>query len=135
MREPGRPVIDSVVPRLSVLVALLAAIMLVFAGAPSRAATGGCDPCPPDCPMMKASADAQQHQKAPKVGENPCTKAMAACAAAIAVPVAQQGEAVTWLTASEIRQRPASEARARSRPPDRALRPPIQLRAWTERSA
>lgn len=127
MRDRPSGGIHSGVRHLSVLIALLAAIMLVFAGAPSRAETGGCNPCPPDCPMMKASADAQQHQKAPNGSENPCTKAMAACVAAIAVPVDPQGEAVTWLTASEIRLRPSGEARARSRPPDRALRPPIQL--------
>jgi hypothetical protein len=127
LREIRCAVIDCPVVRYANLLALLAAIMLVFAGAPSRAETSGCDPCPPDCPMMKASTDAQPHQKAPKADESPCTKAVAACATAIALPVASQREAITWLSASEIRQDLLNEARAPSRPPDRALRPPIQL--------
>lgn len=109
----------------------MAAIMLVIAGTPVRAATGPCDPCPPDCPMMaQASADQSQQApaKAPKgdAAESPC-QAMVACPAAIALPTPVQTLAVAWLTPKDAGLRPANQRRAPSRPPDRELRPPIQL--------
>ena len=114
-------------PRLSVLAALVAAIMLVIGGTPVRASTGPCDPCPPDCPMM-AQASADQSHKAPKgdPAENPC-QAMVACPAAIALPTVPHALPIAWLTPKDAGLRPAEEQRAPSRPPDRDLRPPIQL--------
>ena len=118
-------------PRLSVLAAFMAAIMLVIGGTPVRAATGPCDPCPPDCPMMaQASAD-QAHQppiKTPRgdAAQSPC-QAMVVCPAAIALLTPAQTLAVAWLTPEDAGLRPANEQRTPSWPPDRDLRPPIQL--------
>lgn len=114
--------------RASFLVALLAVIMLVIGGAPARASAGQCNPCPPDCPMMKAQAAADQHQKAPSgnPAETPC-KAMVVCPTAIAMPVLPEALALTALSPRAVRQRLVNERLAPSRPPDRELRPPISL--------
>jgi hypothetical protein len=112
---------------LSIFAAFVAAIMLVIGGTPVRAATGPCDPCPPDCPMM-AQASADQPHKAPKgdPAESPC-QAMVACPAAMTLPPGPPPMAIAWLTLKDAGLRPAEEQRAPSRPPDRELRPPIQL--------
>jgi hypothetical protein len=118
-------------PRLPFLAALLAAIMLVIGGGPARAASEGCDPCPPDCPMMAQMATATaDHHGAPAKGDkadDPC-KPGPLCqttAAAIAAP-ALSGAPVYLATVGDA-LRPLRQLPATSRPPDRSLRPPIQL--------
>ena len=121
------PVEETPLPKLSAIAALLAAIMLVIGGVPARAATGPCDPCPPDCAMMQAQANAAQHQdKAPASDQSPC-KAMAICQAPAALPATPLPVGLTRLAASDVRQQLVNARFAPSRPPDRALRPPIQL--------
>ena len=102
---------------------------MVIGGVPARAATGLCDPCPPDCAMMQAQAqaDATHDQgKSPASDQTPC-KAMAICQAPAALPATPQSVGLTWLAASDVRQQLVNARFAPSRPPDRALRPPIQL--------
>ena len=117
--------------RASDLLALLAAIMLVVGGAPARASAGSCNPCPPDCAMMAqmAKASADHHAKNPgKTGksENPC-KASLACQGAFAVPLLPQAAAETALAVEAADHDLIGALAAPSRPPDRTLRPPIQL--------
>jgi hypothetical protein len=109
---------------------MLAAIMLVVAGAPSMAAAMPCDPCPPDCAMMKAAMVlADQHGKAPQQQErpeSPC-KASIACPVAVVAPLLAETAAPVWF-APQVADRPTLiQAAAPSRPPDRTLRPPIKL--------
>ena len=117
--------------KLSRLLALLAAIMLVIGGAPAVAAVQPCNPCPPDCPMMQQMAgSAEHHSPAPAKGgqaENPCKQGLAcqAFAAAVVAPTATQ-IAFTF-TGDAIEHNISDALAAPSRPPDRNLRPPIQL--------
>lgn len=119
---------DIPLPRLSVFAAMLAAIMLVIGGAPVRAAADPCNPCPPDCAMMKAQAEMAQHQKAPAKApaDSPC-KSMAACAVGFAMPVMPESLTLAAFDPTTVRQPLRNELREPSRPPDRNLRPPIQL--------
>ena len=117
-------------PRSSHIVALLAAIMLVIAGAPTRAAATSCDPCPPDCPMIKQmAAAAGDHHRVPDTGrkaDNPCKQGLACqVAATIAAPL--QGSATVSLTSAAADHRIGDPLAAASWPPDRTLRPPIRL--------
>jgi hypothetical protein len=119
--------------RTSTLVAFLAALMLVIGGAPARAAANPCNPCPPDCPMMaqiaKASGEADHHAQVPEKSgkaENPCKSGLA-CQAAFAVPLIPQTAAETVLAAEAAHHDLIGTLAAPSRPPDRNLRPPIQL--------
>jgi hypothetical protein len=115
---------------LSVFVAFLAAIMLVIAGAPSRAATTPCDPCPPDCAMMKQmAASSGEHDKAPAKGDkgdNPCKHGLACQVSATMTAPAQCAATVT-LASAAVDHHLGDPLAAPSRPPDRSLRPPIQL--------
>ena len=116
-------------PRASTLLALVAAIMLVIASAPARAFASPCDPCPPDCPMMQAEAQAgaSDKQGPPPASDQGACKAMAVCQAPAALPATTQAIGVTWLAADDVHQQLISARFAPSRPPDLALRPPIQL--------
>ena len=118
-------------PKLSHILALLAAIMLVIGGAPAVAAAQPCDPCPPDCPMMQQmAASADNHTQAPAKGgqpDNPCKQGLACQTFATAV-AAPSGSFVTFaLSGDAIEHRLADALAAPSRPPDRNLRPPILL--------
>lgn len=107
--------------------------MLMIGGLPGVAVAQSCDPCPPDCAMMKAaaaSADPQNHGQPARQEHQtsaPC-QAMLACQAAALAPVPVRAgsiDAPTVLTRvmhAELAQLPAP-----SWPPDPALRPPIQL--------
>jgi hypothetical protein len=109
---------------------MLAAIMLVVAGAPSVATAMPCDPCPPDCAMMKAAmAQADHHGKASQQQErpeSPC-KASIACPVAVVAPLLTVAAAPVWFAPQAAEQVALVQAAAPSRPPDRTLRPPIQL--------
>lgn len=108
---------------------MLAAIMLVIGGSPALAASTPCDPCPPDCAMMRAAASADQQAKAPQQQEKPSSpcKASIVCQTALAMPVLPQAVTIAWVMPHESGHPPITELAAASRPPDRALRPPIQL--------
>jgi hypothetical protein len=116
--------------RASTLVALLAAIMLVIAGAPSRALANPCDPCPPDCPMMKQmAASAGEQHKAPDTSgkaHNPCKQGLA-CQVSATMTAPAQSVATVRLTSAAVDHQLGDPLAAPSRPPDRSLRPPIQL--------
>jgi hypothetical protein len=112
------------------LIALMAAVMLVIGGAPTRADASGCDPCPPDCPMMQALAKAAAHKaaKGQPTSQNPCkpsplcqTAVQASAPAPAAEPIGYPKFAVA------VRHVVANGVDTPSRPPDRNLRPPIQL--------
>ena len=114
--------------RLSALVAMVAAIMFVIGGTPVIAEAAPCNPCPPDCAMMKemaAKAAAEQskatHQQ--DQPDNPC-KPTLACAAPAVAPLIGQQFAWPVQVAQEARQEIVSDQAAPSRPPDRQLRPP-----------
>lgn len=132
LRDRPRPAIFVAMPRLSRLLALLAAIMLVIGGAPAVAAAQPCDPCPPDCPMMQqmTAAMADSHDQAPaKSGkaENPCKQGLV-CQAATAAVAAPSATLVAFaLSANAVDHSLADALDAPSRPPDRNLRPPIKL--------
>ena len=116
--------------RASTLVAFLAAIMLVIAGVPSRAAATPCNPCPPDCAMMQQMAtSAAGHDTAPANGgkaDNPCKQGLA-CQVSTTVTAPAQTIASVTLTAAAIEHQLGATLAAPSRTPDRSLRPPIQL--------
>jgi hypothetical protein len=104
--------------------------MLVIAGAPARAAGTPCDPCPPDCAMMKEmTTSAGHHHQVPdrsgKAG-NPCKQGLACQASATMTAPAQSGTTAT-LTSATVNHQFGDPLAAPSRPPDRSLRPPIQL--------
>ena len=116
---------------LSRILAILAAIMFVIGGAPSSAAARTCDPCPADCPMMKQMASAAAaHPGQPadhgRQSDNPCKQGVA-CQINIAAPAPPEASEPVTLTALPVILRPADPSPVRSRPPDRSLRPPIQL--------
>jgi hypothetical protein len=115
-------------PRIQVIAALFAAIMLVIAGAPVRAAAAPCNPCPPDCPMMQQAAAADHHDQAPAKGgaDNPCKQGLP-CQAVAAAPAPSQSAEIRILADAADVGRPARDLPAASHPPDRSLRPPIQL--------
>lgn len=113
--------------RLSRILALVAAIMLVIGSAPVVAAEQPCDPCPPDCPMMQVSL-AGDHQKAPDGGKaNPSCKQDVLCQAGVTVSAEPSQMEFVPISAETVDHRLANALPARSRPPDRSLRPPIQL--------
>jgi hypothetical protein len=118
-------------PRLSRLLALLAAIMLVIGGAPAVAAAQSCNPCPPDCPMMQQmAASADNHaQTAARGGQadNPCKQGLACQTFAAAVAAPSATFVAIALSADVVDHSKADALAAPSRPPDRNLRPPIQL--------
>lgn len=116
--------------RTSTLAAFFAAIMLVFAGAgaSARAAPAGCDPCPPDCPMM-AQADGSAAAPAPQPANpsgDPCDPGLA-CPGAAATFLPSEAPAVVILAHGAADHDRLDPLAAPSRPPDRTLRPPIQL--------
>lgn len=115
-------------PRIHLIAALFAAVMLVIVGAPVRAAATPCNPCPPDCAMMKQTAAADHHGQAPAKGgaDNPCKQGLL-CQAAAATPAPSQSAEVRILAGAADVGSPARELPAASHPPDRSLRPPIQL--------
>jgi hypothetical protein len=118
--------------RLSRLLALLAAIMLVIGGSPAVAASQPCNPCPPDCAMMKAMAAtaADAHGQSPDRGspaENPCKHGAICQAAAAAVAEPSVTLVAMVLTARGVDHRRTAALAVPSRPPDPGLRPPIQL--------
>jgi len=116
--------------RLARLLALLAAIMLVIGGAPAVAASQPCDPCPPDCPMMQQMAEQMAHHgKAPDQGgkaNSPC-KPDVACQVSASMTAPLQTTVAITLTTAALDLRPSDPLAAPSHPPDRSLRPPIQL--------
>ena len=117
--------------RVRVLLGLLVAITLMVGGAPANASPNLCNPCPPDCPMMAqmAKAAADHHDQAPgKSGkaETPC-KSTAVCQTAFAMPLLPQTVVETVMLAEATAHDLVGALAARSRPPDRTLRPPIQL--------
>jgi hypothetical protein len=117
--------------RLSRLLALLAAIMLMIGGSPAVAASQPCNPCPPDCAMMKqmAAASADHHGQAPKgsPSENPCKQSLACQVSAAAVAAPPTALVAFVLTTQKVDHRLAAALAAPSHPPDRSLRPPILL--------
>jgi hypothetical protein len=120
------------VPKLSTLFALLAALMLVMAGAPSRASAPTCDPCPPDCPMMaqmakaSAAADQAQHPEKGRKPDNPCKQGMVCAQVAMAPPLSLSGiEAARFDEAAALFASVADGGP--SHPPDPGRRPPILL--------
>lgn len=105
--------------------------MLVIGGAPAVAAAQPCIPCPPDCAVMKdmAAAAADHQGQAPDKGgpaADPCKQDLA-CQAAFATPVLAQPASTVVLTADVAEHPQFDPLAAPSRPPDRSLRPPIQL--------
>ncbi len=116
--------------RLSQFLALLATIMLVIGGAPSVASAQACDPCPPDCPMMKQlAAEQAAHQKAPDKGgkaDNPCQQ-MVACQTVTASVAPSDLVTFVALSAASVTHEAFDPLDAHSRPPDRSLRPPIHV--------
>jgi hypothetical protein len=117
--------------RANTLLALLAAIMLVIGSAPAVAAPQPCNPCPPDCPMMQQmAASAGHHAPTPGKGsqsDNPCKQGVACTAFAAAVAAPSQTLVAFALGGDAVEHRLADALAAASRPPDRNLRPPIQL--------
>ena len=119
--------------RLGRLLALLATIMLVIGASPAVAAAQApsCNPCPPDCPMMKqrATQDASDHGSMPGKGgkaDNPCQSAVA-CQTAAATPAPSDAVAYVQVSAAAVTHAAFEPDHLRSRPPDRNLRPPIRL--------
>jgi hypothetical protein len=119
-------------PRISTLAALLAAIMLMIGGGAARAAS--CDACPPKCPMMAQvqTAKAAAHQHAPISGkggkaDDPCKESLLCQGSAVAATAPVQAAAAVVLASTASVLRPLAQLPAASRPPDRGLRPPIQL--------
>lgn len=113
-----------VMPRASIFIALLAAIMLVIGGTPALAS---CDPCPPDCPMMKAMASGDMKAPAhPEKSAKSCSMA-ALCQTVAAAPALPDEAVVVWFAPQALHHPLANTVFALSRPPDKALRPPIQL--------
>jgi hypothetical protein len=105
--------------------------MLIVGGAPARAAAAPCNPCPPDCSMMKQMASAMDHHsQAPAKGgkpDNPCKQDVLCQAAATAAPAILHETGVRFLASATEVLRPTRQLPATSRPPDPGLRPPIQL--------
>lgn len=116
--------------RLSRIFALLAAIMLVIGGAPTVASASTCDPCPPDCPMMKqlAAEQAADHGAPAKGGkaDNPCQQ-MVACQTVTASVAPSELVSFVALSAASVTHEAFDPLAAPSRPPDRSLRPPIRI--------
>jgi hypothetical protein len=117
-------------PRLSRILALLAAIMLVIGGTPAVASAHDCNPCPPDCPMMKqmAAEQAANHSVPGKDGkaENPCQQ-MVACQTITASVAPSEQVSFVALSAASVSHEAFDPLQAPSRPPDRSLRPPIHI--------
>lgn len=117
--------------RTSTLAAFFAAIMLVFAGAgaSARAAPAGCDPCPPDCAMMAqadgSAAAMDRHDPANPSGDF-CDPGLA-CPGAGATFPPSEAPAVVILARGAADHDRLDPLAAPSRPPERNLRPPIQL--------
>ena len=114
----------------SILLACMAVIALVITGAPGTAAAASCDPCPPDCAMMMEAAAAPMvstdHHKAPLTPDAPCKQGQACQASAGSAMLA----VASVLAAPSVARATHNLLTARvtpSRPPDRDLRPPIQL--------
>jgi hypothetical protein len=116
--------------RLSRIFALLATIMLVIGGVPTVASAKACDPCPPDCPMMKqrAAEQAAPHGAPAKGGkaDNPCQQ-MVACQTVTASVAPSELVTFIALKAASVTHEMFDPLQARSRPPDRSLRPPIHI--------
>ena len=116
--------------KLSHLLALLAAIMLLIGGAPTMAAAQPCDPCPPDCAMMQQLAEhASDPQKAPNPtgkADNPCQQ-MAVCQTVTATVAPSELVSFVALSAGSVTHELFDPLQAPSRPPDRSLRPPIHI--------
>ena len=115
--------------RLSALVAMFAAVMLVIGGVPTFALAAPCNPCPPDCEMMKeaaAKAATQQGKDTQHQGQpdSPC-KATLVCTSAVAAPILAEQVAFPVRVAQGVQLQILSDRSAPSRPPDRELRPPI----------
>jgi hypothetical protein len=99
--------------------------MLVIGGAPAFAQAAACDPCPPDCAMMKeAAAHHGKDQQTQGQADSSC-KATLACAAPLAPPLLAEQIAFPARAAQPVQRQFASDRWAPSRPPDRELRPPI----------
>jgi hypothetical protein len=119
-------------PRLSQILALLAAIMIVIGGAPAMAKTQPCNPCPPDCQMMQqtSATSADNHAQTPgkgDQGDNPCKQSLACQAPAAAATAPSATVMVIAFSGDAVDHALADVLAAPSRPPDRNLRPPIQL--------
>jgi hypothetical protein len=108
--------------------------MLVIGGMPVSASASPCDPCPPDCPMMqqaaKAASSANHHTGAPDkrgTSGSPCDQGMACQAApnTMAAPIATV--VAVRLTVRDATHERLNLLAPSSHPPDRSLRPPIQL--------
>ena len=117
--------------RPSTLIAFLAAIMLMIGGASARAETEACNPCPADCPMMLQAAQAAtgHHAQAPQkqgTAGNSCKQALA-CQASFTAPAPSGGLVMVALATGAADHPGFAPLPTRSRPPDRTLRPPIQL--------
>lgn len=114
--------------RLSTLVGVLAAITLVIAGAGASRASPACDPCPPDCPMMAGEtmggAHADHHGEAPAEKPGCCDHGLRTQTSA-ALPPLFAGDVEIGVAAASVRHDLIDDRAAPSRPPDRALRPPI----------
>ena len=113
----------------SALLALVAAMLLAFAGGPSVAQTAACDPCPPDCPMMlpDAGAAASDHGRsapADQQGKAPCQQTVLCQAAPVVAPL-PAGFAFAPMSPTRALMPWTNAPETPSRPPDRNLRPPI----------
>lgn len=103
--------------------------MLVIGGAPAVAAASACDPCPPDCAMMKAQMAKADHPGKAKQEQNqpdsPC-KGVLACAGVMAAALPSAPVVTVAFAPQAANLAVASDLPTPSRPPDRALRPPKQ---------
>lgn len=103
----------------------------MIAGAPTVAVAAPCDPCPPDCPMMADLADqAQAGDPSPDGSEqetgNPCKQTII-CQASFVAPLPSMAEEAVARVPVKAAHGAFEPLAARSRPPDRELRPPISL--------
>ena len=125
------------------LVAFALTAGLVLLTAPLRTVVGGCDLCPPDCPMHAAQAGhggaprmhchngSPQHAgasgHAPRLSRPPCGS-HAAVSGLELVPMLPTGP-LPWIVAPRIARAPARDASAGNRAADPPDTPPPDARA------
>jgi hypothetical protein len=120
-------------PRLAQFVAFLAAVMFMVGGPPAARAAEPCTPCPADCPMMTQAHTASgadhgaMHAPAKGKTENPCKQGLLCQSAATSAALPAGAAGVLLFAVADAALKPLEQLPAASRPPDRALRPPIDL--------
>lgn len=116
------------------LLAIMAILAFPFAATAAPSSGAVCDPCPLDCPMMAKASNATGPTARPSAPAHddrsglPC-KPDAACLATVSA-IGLPGSApatMPVITAEPFRFARVEQLPAASRPPDRSLRPPIQL--------